>query len=51
MAIIGETYGWAWGFGLATIGMLIGLAVFVVAPWMAQIVIGAGAFAAVVGLV
>ena len=26
---IGETYGWPWGFGLATVGMLIGLAVFV----------------------
>ncbi len=26
---IGETYGWSWGFGLATVGMLIGLAVFV----------------------
>jgi POT family proton-dependent oligopeptide transporter len=26
---IGETYGWHWGFGLATIGMLMGLAVFV----------------------
>jgi len=24
---IGETYGWHYGFGLATIGMLIGLAV------------------------
>ena len=26
---VGETYGWHYGFGLATIGMLIGLAVFV----------------------
>ena len=26
---IGETYGWHYGFGLATIGMLMGLAVFV----------------------
>ncbi len=25
---IGETYGWHYGFGLATIGMLVGLAVF-----------------------
>jgi proton-dependent oligopeptide transporter, POT family len=47
---IGETYGWEWGFLLATIGMLIGLAVFVVAPWIAQIVIAAGAIAAVGGL-
>ena len=30
---IGETYGWEKGFGLATVGMLVGLAVFVVAPW------------------
>ena len=48
--IIGETYGWGWGFGLATVGMLTGLAVFVVAPWMAQIVIAAGAVAAFAGL-
>ena len=26
---IGETYGWHWGFGLATLGMLVGLATFV----------------------
>ena len=26
---IGETYGWHYGFGLATVGMLTGLAVFV----------------------
>jgi proton-dependent oligopeptide transporter, POT family len=26
---VGETYGWHYGFGLATIGMLLGLAVFV----------------------
>ena len=26
---IGETYGWHYGFGLATLGMLVGLAVFV----------------------
>ncbi|MFT7618456.1 MAG: dipeptide/tripeptide permease [Planctomycetota bacterium] len=25
---VGETYGWHWGFGLATVGMLTGLAVF-----------------------
>ena len=31
---IGETYGWEKGFGLATVGMLVGLAVFVVAPWV-----------------
>ncbi len=26
---IGERFGWHWGFGLATVGMLIGLAVFI----------------------
>lgn len=25
---LGETYGWSWGFGLAGVGMLVGLAVF-----------------------
>lgn len=48
---IGENFGWAWGFGLATIGMLIGLAVFIVTPRMAQAVIGVGALTAVAGLV
>lgn len=32
---IGETYGWHYGFGLATIGMLVGLAVFAL-PSMAS---------------
>jgi len=32
---IGQTYGWAWGFGLAGIGMLAGLLVFVIfTPWL-----------------
>jgi POT family proton-dependent oligopeptide transporter len=47
---VGENFGWARGFGLATVGMLIGLAVFVLPAWMAQISIGVGAFAAFVGL-
>ncbi len=47
---IGETYGWHWGFGLATAGMLIGLAVFVVPNRIAQIVIGIGALAGAYGL-
>ena len=47
---IGEKGDWAYGFGLATIGMLVGLAVFVVAPWMAQIIIGGGAIAGIAGL-
>jgi POT family proton-dependent oligopeptide transporter len=43
---IGETYGWHYGFGLATIGMLIGLAVFVLPSLVTQILIGAGALGA-----
>jgi POT family proton-dependent oligopeptide transporter len=32
---LGETYGWAWGFGAAGFGMLLGLIVFVVGkPWL-----------------
>ena len=40
---IGETFGWHYGFGLATIGMLIGLAVFVAPKGIAQGLILAGA--------
>ena len=40
---IGETFGWHYGFGLATIGMLVGLAVFVVPTRIAQGLILAGA--------
>jgi POT family proton-dependent oligopeptide transporter len=47
---IGETYGWHWGFGLATIGMLIGLAVFVMPNRITQMLIGLGAGAAVIAL-
>ena len=36
---IGETYGWHYGFGLATLGMLTGIAVFVVKVRVAQLVI------------
>lgn len=42
---IGERYGWHYGFGLATIGMLIGLAIFVMPTLVTQILIGAGALA------
>jgi POT family proton-dependent oligopeptide transporter len=41
---IGETYGWHYGFGLATVGMLVGLAVFVVPTRIAQGLILVGAF-------
>ncbi len=46
---VGETYGWHYGFGLATIGMLIGLAVFVAPTVVTQAMIlgGAGLSAAV----
>ena len=47
---IGETYGWHYGFGLATIGMLAGLAVFVAPTRLTQLLIGGGALVAAVGL-
>ena len=47
---IGETYGWHYGFGLATIGMLVGLAVFVVPRRVTQALILAGVVAAALGL-
>jgi POT family proton-dependent oligopeptide transporter len=47
---IGETYGWHLGFGLATIGMLTGLAVFVAPTIVTQAIILSGAVAAAVGL-
>ena len=47
---IGETYGWHYGFGLATIGMLVGLAVFVAPRRLTQALIAAGAVAGAIGL-
>jgi POT family proton-dependent oligopeptide transporter len=47
---IGENYGWSYGFGLATIGMLVGLTVFVAPSRVAQAVIALGAIAAASGL-
>lgn len=47
---IGETFGWHYGFGLATIGMLTGLAVFVMPNIITQLCIMAGALAAAFGL-
>jgi POT family proton-dependent oligopeptide transporter len=47
---IGETYGWHYGFGLATIGMMTGLAVFVAPRLVTQILIMGGAIAAALGL-
>ncbi len=42
---VGETYGWHYGFGLATIGMLIGLAIFVAPTILTQTLILLGATA------
>ncbi len=36
---VGETYGWHWGFGLATFGMIVGVAIFVAWRWATQILI------------
>jgi POT family proton-dependent oligopeptide transporter len=48
---IGETYGWHLGFGLATIGMMIGLAIFIAPTLVIQILIGLGAIASAIALV
>lgn len=48
---VGETYGWHYGFGLATIGMLIGLAVFVAPSRVTQALILLGALAAAASMV
>ncbi len=45
---VGETYGWHYGFGLATVGMLLGLATFVVSQGIARALI-LGMSLAVVG--
>lgn len=43
---IGETYGWHYGFGLATFGMLVGLAIFAAPTLVTQLLIGGGALGA-----
>jgi POT family proton-dependent oligopeptide transporter len=48
---IGETYGWHYGFGLASLGMVTGLAVFVAPARVTQIVIALGALGAFAALV
>lgn len=48
---VGETYGWHYGFGLATIGMLIGVAVFVAPTRLTQVLIILGALSAAGGMV
>ncbi|MDZ4657405.1 MAG: peptide MFS transporter [Bythopirellula sp.] len=47
---IGEKYGWHYGFGLATIGMLVGLAIFVMSTLVTQLLIGFGALGTVYSL-
>ncbi|UCD76243.1 MAG: peptide MFS transporter [Phycisphaerales bacterium] len=47
---IGETYGWHYGFGLATIGMVIGLAVFVAPVRLTQVLILSGALVIGIGM-
>jgi POT family proton-dependent oligopeptide transporter len=47
---VGETFGWHYGFGLATIGMLVGLAVFVMPNIVTQLLIMSAAIAASVGM-
>jgi POT family proton-dependent oligopeptide transporter len=48
---VGETYGWHYGFGLATIGMLIGVAIFVAPTRLTQILIFLGAAAALASMI
>ncbi len=49
--LVGETYGWHYGFGLATVGMLIGLAVFVVPNRVSQVLILGGAITTAAAMV
>ncbi|HMN39903.1 MAG TPA: peptide MFS transporter [Phycisphaerales bacterium] len=48
---VGETFGWHYGFGLATIGMLIGVAVFVAPTILTQVLILSGSLVAAAGMV
>ncbi|MFT7520946.1 MAG: dipeptide/tripeptide permease [Kiritimatiellia bacterium] len=41
--VVGELYGWHYGFGMATIGMLVGLAIFVVPSKIARFFVLAAA--------
>lgn len=47
---VGETYGWHLGFGLATIGMLVGLAIFAAPTLLTQAMILGTALASAYGL-
>jgi POT family proton-dependent oligopeptide transporter len=48
---IGETFGWHYGFGLATLGMLAGLFTFVAGRSIARLLIGATAVVTCAGMV
>jgi len=48
---VGEKIDWSYGFGLAGVGLLMGLAVLLLPPRASQIVIAVTAAAAVIGLV
>ncbi len=48
---VGETFGWHYGFGLATLGMLAGLFTFVAGRLIARLVIGATAVVTCGGMV
>jgi POT family proton-dependent oligopeptide transporter len=48
---VGETYGWHFGFGLATVGMLVGLAVFVAPAGVTRLMIVGTAVLTAVGMV
>ncbi len=47
---IGERYGWHYGFGLATIGMILGLMIFIAPRQVNMVTISAGALTASGGL-
>jgi proton-dependent oligopeptide transporter, POT family len=47
---VGETYGWHYGFGLATAGMLAGVAVFVAPTRITQLLILGGAMATAISM-
>jgi POT family proton-dependent oligopeptide transporter len=48
---VGETFGWHYGFGLATLGMLAGLFTFVAGRLIARLMIGATAAVTCAGMV
>lgn len=47
---IGETYGWHYGFNLATFGMLAGLFIFILPPTVNMVIVGGGAASVAYGL-